>query len=272
MVATELPVLQVSRPALALVDAVGYGRTGLSFDDFQATARRPRTTLTRYLNQLTRSWLVLRVRQNEYAVPDRATFARLLIEPSAYVRSLLLYANVLEAHRVRRWAFACLPIRRAFPVEIRQAIPVLRPDERLTDSSRARPYAEALWWAFDDADVHWETFARDDQKGPPLTFPVLKPRRSLALLTASLDPRFVQGAEEAARRLDLDFATIVQHARRLWPEHTPLKTIHPNTIVFPDWLESFWETAKTMHARHALDEYLPEPDAASAETEVGAGA
>lgn len=271
MVASKLPVLEVSRPALALVDKVGYGESSVSFDRFREIADRPRTTVTRYLKQLTESWLILRVRQGEYAIPQRTRFGRLLVESNPYRRSALLYGDILESRDESPWAFACVPIRSSYPMEIDRAIPVLVPDERLKDSSRSRPYAEAIWYAFDPERTEMaeiETEAGDSA----IEVPVLSPELSLAILMASLDPRYMQAAGEAADRLGIPLESIAQQAKHLSPQSPPLKAIRPNTVVFPEWLEAFWETAKSQHARHALDDFLPGGDHGSSGDPVKADA
>lgn len=269
--ATELPVLEVSRPSLRLVDAVGYGEPSVPFQRFQATADRPRTTVTRYLKQLTEYRLILRVRHGEYAIPKRSTFSRLLLEPNRYRRSVVLYADVLETRGEAPWAFACLPIRSTYPMEIDRAIPVLHPDDRLKDPSRSRPYPEVLWYTFDpDRIGSFELEADDGQAAAEL--PVLPAELSLALFMASLDPRYLQAAEEAAQRLELPLEAIARTAKQLAPASPPLEAIRPNTVVFPDWLERFWETAKAQHARHALDPFLSGPRADDPEEQVSADA
>lgn len=267
----DLPLLEVSRPALALVDAVGYDEPSVSTETLQETADRPRTTVTRYLNQLTEARLILRVRKGEYAIPRRSTFSRLLLEPSRYTRSVLLYADVLEQRQEAPWAFACLPIRRAYPMDIDRAIPVLHPDERLEDSSRSRPYPEALWYAFDPGQTESHPMETSGEESL-VDVPVLPQGASLALLTASLDPRYMQAARDAADKLDLPLDEIASNAKHLAPASPPLETIRPNTVVFPEWLEEFWETAKTQHARHALDEFLPEEGPRSPDGTVTADA
>ncbi len=266
-----LPVLEVSRPALTLIDEVGYGEPSVSFERFQKIAERPRTTVTRYLKQLTENWLILRIRQGEYAIPHRTRFGRLLVESSPYRRSLLLYADVLESRDENPWAFACLPIRSSYPMAIDRAIPVLVPDGRLKDASRSRPYAEALWYTFDQdrTEVADMETGREDT---PIEVPTLSPDLSLALLMASLGPRYMQAAREAAERLDLPLEPIAQKAKRLSPQSPPLKAIRPNTVVFPEWLEDFWETAKSQHARHAFDEFLPNDGPGDPGGQVRAGA
>lgn len=258
MDAPPLPALDVARPALALVEQVGYGQTGLSFNELQRTADKPRTTVTRYLQQLTDARIILRIRHDEYAIPTRATFGRLLVEPDAYARSVLLHADILDAHEATPWAFACLPIRGVYDVEIDRAIPVLLPDGRLQDGSGAPPYPDALWYAFDPHDIDRRPYAPHDAPGPRGDVPTLPARTALALLTASLDPRHVRAARNAARRLGLPYEPIVRQAKGLAPTRTPLKALRPNTVVFPRWLETFWETAKTQHAQHALDRLVDE--------------
>lgn len=259
MDAADPPLLEVPRPALAVVDEIGYGEASLSFGRFQEAAERPRTTVTRYLKHLTESWLVLRVRQGEYAIPRRSTFSRLLLEPSRYRRSVILYTDILDQRDERPHAFACLPIRSVYPMEIDRAIPVLGPDDRLKDTSRSPPYAEALWHTIDPDSLQTCTLEAGGEEAT-VELPCLTPERSLALLMASLDPRYMDAAEQAATRLDLDVGQIAKQAKRLSPTSPPLDTIRPNTVVFPRWLESFWETAKTQHANRALDAFLPEDD------------
>lgn len=259
MARPDLPLLEVSRPALALVDAVGYDEPSISTEKLQQTADRPRTTVTRYLKQLTEAQLILRVRKGEYAIPGRSTFSQVLLDRSRYRRSVLLYADVLEQRGETPCAFACLPIRHAYPMDIDRAIPVLHPDERLKEPSRSRPYPEALWYAFDPDRVEQDHMQTDD--GETRTeIPVLPSELSLALLMSSLDPRYMQAARDAARKLDLPAEAIASSAKHLAPASPPLNAVRPNTVVFPEWLEEFWETAKTQHARHALDDFLADDD------------
>lgn len=271
MTAPTMPSLEVSRPALALVEKVGYGQPSVSFGTFQEVAERPRTTVTRHLKQLTENRLLLRVRRGEYAIPDRSTFGRLLVEPSRYRRSVYLYAETLEARGEEPWAFACLPVRSAYPMDLDRAIPVLHPDDRLKDSTRSRPYAEALWFAFDAGalDVHG---VEDDEGELVMEVPTLPAGLSLSLLMASLDPRYMDAARAAAERLELSPEAIARQAKHLSPASPPLTAIRPNTVVFPEWLEAFWGTAKTQHARHALDEFLPGGEQGFPEDPVGADA
>lgn len=271
MGAPTVPSLDVSRPALALVEKVGYGRASVSFGTFQKAAERPRTTVTRHLKQLTENRLLLRVRRGEYAIPDRSTFGQLLVEPSRYRRSVYLYANALEDREEAPWAFACLPVRSVYPMDLDRAIPVLHPDDRLKDSKRSRPYAEALWFAFDPEAVDLLT-VENDEGAPLVEVPALPPEVSLSLLMASLDPRYMEAARKAAERLELSPETIARQAKHLSPASPPLKAIRPNTVVFPEWLAEFWETAKTQHARHALDEFLPGGDHVPPEDQVKADA
>lgn len=252
MTQAALPLLDVSRPALALVHEIGYGEPSIPFETFHDTAERPRTTVTRYLNQLTTHRLVLRPQQGEYAIPKRATFSRLLTEPNPYHRSLLLYDDILDTRDEDPWAFACLPIRSALPMDIDRAIPVLHPDERVKDATRSRPYDEALWYGFDPDDIQPLETHHDE----PINVPTLPPSLSLAFLLSSLDPRYMQASKEAAQRLNLPFEPIARKAKHLSPHHAPLNAIRPNTVVFPKWLENYWETAKTQHASHALDEFI----------------
>jgi hypothetical protein len=261
----DLPLLAVSRPALALVDQVGYDEPSVSTGTFQKIAEKPRTTVTRYLKQLTQTRLILRVRQREYAIPSRSTFSRLLLEPSRYRRSVLLYADVLEQRGEVPWAFACLPIRSSYPMDIDQAIPVLHSDERLKDTSRSRPYPEALWYTFDSEETHAYSLEADEP-GSAIEMPVLPAELSLALSMASLDPRHMQAARDAAQKLEPPLEEIAPMAKQLAPARPPLEAIRPNTVVFPQWLEDLWETAKTQHARHALDEFLPEKETQTLET------
>lgn len=251
---TDLPLLEVSRPALALVDQVGYDEPSISTKRLQAMAGRPRTTVTRHLKQLTEAQLILRVRQGEYAIPSRSTFSRSLIEPSRYRRFLFLYADILDQRDEAPWALACLPVRSVFPMDIDRAIPVLHPDERLKDPSRSRPYPEALWYAFDPERIEAHPLETEDGD-VRIDVPVLPAEVSLALLMASLDPRYMQATQEAAQKLEIPIEEIASNAKHLAPRSPPLEAIRPNTLVFPEWLEDFWETAKSQHARHALDEY-----------------
>lgn len=271
MDAPTMPSLDVSRPALALVERVGYGRPSVPFGTFQDAAGRPRTTVTRHLKQLTENQLLLRVRRGEYAIPDRSTFGRLLVEPDRYRRSVYLYAKTLEAREEEPWAFACLPVRSAYPMDLDRAIPVLHPDDRLKDPKRSRPYPEASWFAFDPEVVDVVT-VEDDEGAPLIEAPSLPPELSLSLLMASLDPRYMEAARKAAERLELPPGAIARQAKHLSPASPPLNAIRPNTVVFPEWLEAFWETAKTQHARHALDEFLPGGDHGPPEDPVTADA
>lgn len=266
------PLVEVSRPALSLVDTLGYQKRSVSFEAFQRAARRPRTTVTRYLKQLTDAWLILRVRQGEYAIPERSTFGQLLLEPSSYRRSLLLYRDILHQRGEGPLAVACLPIRDIFQMEIDRVIPVLPPDDRLKDPARAPPYAEVLWYPFQaervaetDLSERWAV----DRLG---TVPTLEPEISLALLTATLDPRYMTACKAAAERLGLAFPSVVKLAKHLSPQAPPLDAIRPNTVVFPGWLRGFWETAKTQHARHALDGFLQQEKTDSPGSRVGTDA
>jgi hypothetical protein len=105
-----------------------------------------------------------------------------------------------------------------------------------------------------------------EEPGSAIEMPVLPAELSLALSMASLDPRHMQAARDAAQKLELRLEEIAPMAKQLAPARPPLEAIRPNTVVFPEWLEDLWETAKTQHARHALDEFLPEKEMQTLET------
>lgn len=261
MPSAETPVTRVSRPALETVESVGYGRSDLSYREFAEAGDSPRSTATRHLNQLTEESLVLRVRKGTYAVPGRNTFARILLDPSPYRRSLLLHADVLRRREGRAPAFLCLPIRGAYGMDLDRSIPVLPPDERLEERA-SPPYENVLWFDAPDDDVRDAGVPREadedarDLLSLPETLPGLSPRVGLSLLASSLDPRHVRAALEAADRFDLEAEDVVEAASRLRPAEPPVEALHPNTVVFPAWLREFWQTATEQHSRGYLHEVL----------------
>ncbi len=260
------PALSVPRPALGLIDATGYGHPRVSLAAFCQAADRSKPTVKGYLRELTDHGLVLHAGYDDYAIPRRITFGQLLVEPSSYRRSLLLYQDILSLRGERNWAFACLPIRRNLNVAINRAIPVLTPDERLKNRSHP-PYPEVMWYRLSTNEVSEQPVPSGEpdasQAGSRDTVPTLNPQIGLALLTATLDPRFVEASKQACAPLTIAYDQVLSQARRLYPESPPIKAIHPNTVVFPEWLRGFWETASRQHSMAVLDQPPGDPEGLS---------
>lgn len=258
MAGVPIPALDLPRPALAALGSLGYGRPEVSFQDFQGAMGKPKSTVGRLLRELTSQSLILRIKYDTYAIPRRGTVERLLLEPSSYVRSLLVHVDAFTLRKEPRWALACVPIRKAFSVEIDRAIPVLPPDERLTDRT-GRPYPDVLWHDFPRPKVQKVPLAavtgrEKDRLDGLQALPTLAPEVCLALLMSTLDPRIVEATKDAAHLLGLPLSLVVSTAKGLQPERPPLQTIHPNTIVFPEWLARFWETAQHQRSRKMFDQ------------------
>lgn len=264
MPGNSIPALDLPRPALAMIESLGYARPEVSFQDFQDAIGKPKSTVSRLLRELTNQSLILRVKYDLYAIPRRSTVERLLLEPIPYVRSLLVHADVFGLRKEPRWAVACVPIRRFLTVEIDRAIPVLPPDDRLIDRT-GRPYPDVLWYNFPRQKLQKAPLAEitgraQDRLDGLTALPTLAPELGLALLMSTLDPRFVEATKEAASLLGIPLQLVVRHAKGLQPEVPPLKTIHPNTIVFPEWLERFWETSRHQRSRGIFDQLLAAED------------
>lgn len=259
MQSINLPILAPSAPALQLLQAVGFGRTNLTLGEARRIAGSPKPTVDRHLRELVAAHLLWRVRRDLYVTPRRATFALLAVEPSSYLRSLLLFGDGLDqlfAASGAAWAFACLGVHQALDLVIPHALPVLRPAAKppwLPD-----PWPDAAFLhAFQDTDVtthtlHLPSGSKDDDR-LARRIPVLRPEAALALLAASTDPRIVQATRSAAARLGIEPHAVLARARELSPQEPPVHALRPNTVVFPSWLARFASTARKLHALHYLE-------------------
>lgn len=251
-----MPSFECSRPALELLDRLPAGTVGLTFARIRQIADRPRTTVVRHLDQLTDAHLIARLRRDLYATPQDPTQRLLMIEPSAYHRSLLLFDHIIRdvVGALKTSPFACLPVRSILDVEIPQAVPVFKLGHDITSRGSKLLTDHALHFNYDDETVVEEPvrFPSDAPVSEPRRIPVLPVETCLALFAATADPRFVHAVRRAAGQLDLPVDPILHRARSLYPETPPVKTLRDNTIVFPDWLAEIAEAAETMHGRRAI--------------------
>ncbi|HWH08305.1 MAG TPA: hypothetical protein VNX21_03830 [Candidatus Thermoplasmatota archaeon] len=249
-----LPAATVPRPALAILQEVFEGARVASFGEIRERLGAPRTTLIRNLGALVDASLAYRDRRDRYVLPRPSTLGLLLVEPDAYVRSLLLHEDVLPALGVRRWAFACLPLRRALDVDLPHAIPVVSPALAGT-TPRASP--TIVWHDYEPDAVGKTTmlfpsWAKDDPDRTSRTLPTLHPREGLALLAATGDSRMTQAAQRAARKLHVRPDAVAKAARRLAIEPPSRKLRYPNSVILPKWLLRFAETARESSAKERL--------------------
>lgn len=258
-----------SRPALELLEQVGLGRVGVTAADARRATGRPKPTVDRHLAELVDAGLVWRVRRNVYVTPRAGTYAQLSVEPSSYLRSVVLYDDGLDQMwgSDGRWAFACLGVHQALDLVLPDAMPVVRPVGE--PSAMPEPWPDAAFlYGFDAVDVqpHRLTLPSDAPAGSKAMVrevPALVPEVALALLAASTDPRAVQAVRRAAPVVGADADTVLRWARRLFPREPPVRVVRPNTVVFPGWLAAWARTARRLHAGHylegAADEPLEEP-------------
>lgn len=253
------PPFTCSRPALELLDRLGYGKVGITFQKAKEVEGSPRTTVVRHLGELVDHHLMVRLRRDHYATPTKPTYALLLAEPNRYFRSLLLYDDVLRdvVGGLKRSPFACLPVRSALDVEIPQAVPVFKLDMDITGHVEELMTDLALHYNYEDdpvgeMEVAFPSDAADSPTAVRRAFPVLDPRTSLALFAATGDPRIVQGLEDAAVRLGLDASDVLDAALHLHPDEPPVRRLGPNTVVYPAWLQDYARTAGQVYRRQAL--------------------
>ena len=257
------PYLACPRPALELLQAVREAPDAFGFAWASERTRLPRTTLTRHLGDLVEHGLLARLRRDVYAAPAPATLALLLVEPDAYARSLLLHDDVLARRSEGPWAFACLPVRRALPVEIPTVVPVLRLQEAAREEGLRSPLF--LYHDFDAAEVEraprrFPTDAADAPAAVERTFPVLSARTCLALLATTGDPRMLEAVAAAGRKLGVPPAEVARAAKRLHLARGAAGADFPNTVVLPRWLQAMAETAQALQARKALGSALAGDD------------
>jgi hypothetical protein len=254
MARSLLPAASVPRPALAILQGVFEGERSASFAQIQRRLRTPRTTLTRNLGALVDASLAYRDRRDHYILPRPSTLGLLLVEPDAYARSLLLHEDVLPSLDVRKWVYACLPVRRALDFDLPHAIPVVSPKLAKTPP---KPSPTILWHDYDPKNtgkqtVFFPTWSRDDPGQAERTLSVLHPRESLALLAATGDSRLVQAVLRATKRLALSRESVAQAARRLSIEPRSKRLRYPNSVMLPKWLLRFAESARAVSARERL--------------------
>lgn len=265
-----VPYLDCSRPALEMLERIGFGQAHFGFEKAAVVAGKPRPTVVRYLNELVDASLILRVRRDWYATPPRATYSLLLAEPNAYFRSVLLHHEATP-RSFDRPVFACLGVREVLDFELPKAIPVFRIDHDTLSGNPDFPslaeagvFTDALRFNFQDRDVgsHVARFPsneQDEKAAISKKFRALKPEASLALLAATADPRLLGSVTAAAQALDVSTDVVLDRARKLHPQQLPLQQFHPNSVVFPRWLENFAETARALHAQHAIRDAADKP-------------
>ncbi|MFA5862031.1 MAG: helix-turn-helix domain-containing protein [Candidatus Thermoplasmatota archaeon] len=243
----SFPSLRLPRPALELLAGLGPGFRELSVSEAAAISGKPRSTVARWLSELVEERVILRIRRDEYAVPSSPTQALLLNETSEYARSLLLHQEVLSAFRFPH-AFACVSIRRAFPLSLVDAVPVLNlSDKRVLELTASEfPTAFRAHYTAQDRrfeELRFPTAAADQPEAIPRKFPVLSVEMSLALFAATADSRVVNAALAAAGKLGVDAGGVTKRAASFVIEKPPIKGSYPNTLVFPRWLSSFHTSA-----------------------------
>lgn len=249
-----LPAASVPRPALSILQGVFEGARSVSFRELQERLGTPRTTLVRNLAALVDAHLAYRDRRDHYVLPHASTLGLLLVEPDSYARSLLLHEDVLPEIGIRKWAYACLPLRRALDFDLPHAIPVVSP--RLAKLP-PRPSPTVVWHDYAPADVlktpaQFPTWAKDDPDPTRRRLPTLHPREALGLLAATGDARLTRAVLQAAKKLDVRRDAVAAAAKRLWIEPPGPRLRYPNSVILPKWLRSFAETAQVTSARERV--------------------
>lgn len=249
-----LPATSIPRPALAILQGVFQGARSVSFAEIQDRLHAPRTTLTRNLSALVDASLAYRDHRDHYVLPRPSTLGLLLVEPDAYARSLLLHEDVLPQLGIRKWAYACLPVRRALDFDLPHAIPVVSP--KLTKRPPG-PSPTIVWHDYEPDDVGktnllFPTWAKDDPDQTKRTLPTLHPKESLALLAATGDSRMTDAVLRAAKKLDVKREAVAAAARRLVIESSSRRLRYPNSVILPKWLLQFAETARAMSAKERM--------------------
>lgn len=258
-----LPAASIPRPALAILQGVFEGARSATFAEIQKRLRAPRTTLTRNLGALVEASLAYRDHRDHYVLPRPSTLGLLLVEPDAYARSLLLHEDVLPELGIRKWAYACLPVRRALDFDLPHAIPVVSP--KLAKRAPG-PSPTIVWHDYEPDDVAkhailFPTWAQDDPDQTKRTLPTLHPKDSLALLAATGDSRLTQAVLRAAKKLDIKREAVASAARRLVIE--PSRRLrYPNSVILPKWLLQFAETARATSAKERMTQDLLGGDSA----------
>lgn len=261
----ETPVHSVSRPALQLLEGLGFGRSQLSFENIERTASRPKATVARYIHELEASALLARLRRDAYATPWKTTALLIMHDSSPYYRSLLLWNDILPMAGHHRYAFACLPVQRFLDFEFPRAVPVAPLGGDLTKP--AVRSSEIMRYSYSPkqvgaAELLFPRDASEESGAMVRSFPVLDPATALALFAATSDPRIVIAVRKAASRLGLRTQDVFDQALELRPERPPLPVLRQNTVVYPPWIEKFVASA---HAAHA-HEYVRTAAARSAGT------
>lgn len=201
------------------------------------------SSLTRYLQELSRWGVVLRVGHGEWAIPRDATRRLLLLEPDAYHREVLLLDDVYRAEKRR--AFACVPVRRAIGMEIPHAILVLP----LETAIGADPPQVARMRLRDP--VHAEDVPVPSDADPPIaraSVPCASPLDALSLLASTGDADFIAAAREAAPRLGLRLKALADAVARLKPSDTA-KRGPANLVRHPAWLADCVHAARVAAMR-----------------------
>lgn len=253
-----LPAASIPRPALAILQGVFEGGRSVTFAEIQKRLGAARTTLTRNLGVLVDASLAYRDHRDHYVLPRPSTLGLLLVEPDAYARSLLLHEDVFAELGVRKWAYACLPVRRALDFDLPHAIPVVSP--KLTKRS-PRPSPTIVWYDYEPGDVEkttilFPTWAKDDPDQTKRALPTLHPKESLALLAATGDSRLTDAVLRAAKKLDVKRDSVAAAARRLVIEPPSRRLHYPNSVILPKWLLRFAETARAMSAKERMTQDL----------------
>lgn len=248
------PAASVPRPALAILQTVFEGARSATFGEIQRRLQAPRTTLTRNLGALVDASLAYRDRRDHYILPRPSTLGLLLVEPDAYSRSLLLHEDVLPELGIRKWAYACVPVRRVLDFDLPWAIPVVSPAITRT---RPRPSPTIVWHDYDAGDVEKTTltfpsWAKADPEVSKRTLPTLRARDSLALLAATGDSRLTEAVLQAAKKLRVKRESVASAARRLTIEPRSRSLRYPNSVILPKWLHRFAESARAMSAKERL--------------------
>lgn len=255
-----LPAASVPRPALSILQGVFEGARSVTFREIQARFRAPRTTLVRNLAALVDAHLAYRDQRDHYILPHASTLGLLLVEPDSYARSLLLHEDVLPELGIRKWAYACLPVRRALHFDLPTAIPVVSPKLAKTGP---RPSPTIAWYDYDRNDAQkatkaFPTWAKHDPRPSNRVLSTLHPKDALALLAATGDSRLTRAVLDAARKLGVSRDVVASAAARLWIEPPARRLAHPNSVMLPKWLMTFAETARATSARERLAQELRE--------------
>lgn len=253
-----LPAASIPRPALAILQGVFQGARSVSFAEIQDRLHAPRTTLTRNLSALVDASLAYRDHRDHYVLPRPSTLGLLLVEPDAYARSLLLHEDVLPQLGIRKWAYACLPVRRALDFDLPHAIPVVSPKLAKRPPGPSRTI---VWHDYEPDDVGktnllFPTWAKDDPDQTKRTLPTLHTKVCLALLAATGDSRMTDAVLRAAKKLDVKREALAAAARRLVIEPPSRRLHYPNSIILPKWLLRFAETARAVSAKERMTQDL----------------